>query len=187
LSPSGKNMAPHAAAPDKQGSNCDECWASKIGTATTGKGRACKQKLRISLLHADDVKTAETVGEAMIMQISIPSMSVANFGTYVKVLAGDARENKLPTYALYTTITIKPHPNYQYTLDFTPLQGLEDADVLQAVMQRVRAEAKDLVLAPFPAMKKDEDEAPRKGAKKALPGQPVRTEAARGGKSRFAR
>ncbi len=187
LSQTGKDMAPHSNAPDKQNPSCDTCWATKIGTATVGKGRACKQKVRLAILHADDATSEEAVGEALIAQINVPAMSVGNFGAYVKVLASEVN-NKLPTYAVLTRITLEPHPTYQIVMKFSPVSGVVNAATMRAIQQRVRTEAKDLVLAPF-QIKKDDDDAPKTKSKKPLPGStaPVKTEATRGGRSRFSR
>jgi hypothetical protein len=185
LSISGKDMAPHTGSPDKQHPTCDGCRATKIGTASVGKGRACKQKVRIALLHAEDASNAEAVTEALIAQVNVPAMSVGNFGAFVKVLAGDVN-HKMPTYAVLTRITLEPHPTYQIVMKFQPLSGIADAETLLAIQSRARSEAKDLVLAPFQAKKDDEE--PGKKAKKPLPGQQqAKTEAARGGRSRFSR
>jgi hypothetical protein len=187
LSESGKDMAPHAAAPDKQNATCDDCWASKIGTASVGKGRACKQKVRIALLHADDVQSAESVAEALIAQVNVPAMSVGNYGAFVKVLAND-QTFKRPVYMVVTRITLEPHPTYQTVMKFSPISGVADAATLRAIMTRVRAEAKELVLAPYQA-KKEEADAKGPKSKKRLPvsAPPAKVEASRGGRSRFGR
>jgi hypothetical protein len=186
LSETGKDMSPHAAATDKQNQTCDDCWAAKIGTASVGKGRACKQKVRIALMHGDDVTSAEAVTEALIAQVNVSAMSVGNYGAYVKVLAGDVN-GKRPTYSVLTRITLEPHPTYQIVLKFSPLSGIGNAETLRAIMTRVRSEAKELVLAPYPAKKEDDN--PGVKAKKKLPRQPApaKVEAQRGGKSRFGR
>jgi len=180
LSVDGLHMAPHSASPKKEGTTCDECWASKFGTAAVGKGRACKQKVRIAIFHADDIQDAETAQSALICTIGVPAMSVSNFGSYVKVLAG---EHKIPTYAGITRIVLESHPQWQTEMKFIPISSLTDPDVIKVVMGRVRTQARDLVLAPFPSMKADKEESKGK-SKRTLPGQP-KTGPARGGRSRF--
>jgi hypothetical protein len=187
LSVSGKDMAPHSAAPDKQNPTCDGCWAAKIGTASVGKGRACKQKVRVALIHGDDANSAEAVMEAAIAQINVPAMSVGNFGAYVKVLASE-QSGKLPTYAVLTKITLEPHPTYQIVMKFSPQSGVNSAETLRAIQAR-RTQATDLVTAPYQVKADDDDAKKASGpkAKKKLPGSeaPAKVDAQRGGRSRF--
>lgn len=121
--------------------------------------------------------------EALICQVGVPAMSVSKFGNYVKILANDVRFNKMPTYRFITRLTLVPHPTYQFVMEFMPMSAIEDVDVLKAVMARVRAEAKDLVLAPFPPSTVQAEESKGGKVKKPLPTAKPGVE--KGGRSRF--
>lgn len=178
LSSNGENMTPHPSVSKPQSTNCAACSMSQIGSATVGKGRACKQKARVSFVHIDDIGSAEAATEATILQLAVPPMSKGNYTSFIKVVSENPRFG-IPPYAVLTKLKLAPHPQYQYTLSFEPLHILKDVEVIKTLMTRARGEATELVMAPFQKKIEEAEEAPAK-KKKAVPA-PV----ARGGRSRF--
>ena len=186
LSTTGQNMSPHAAAPDKHASTCTECEYAAFGSALVGKGRACKQKMRIAFLHSDDTTSADSVAEALIAQVGVPAMSVSNLGAYLKILAGNPAAI-VPMYAMRTRLRLEKHATYQFVMKFEPIEIINDYKTLVAIRQRVKNEATDLVLAPFPASATDNGRG-GKGGGSAASGkkkQVIPTKAASGTRSRF--
>lgn len=94
-----KTMAPHPDADDPQADSCLACPHNQWGSA--GKGKACKNVLRIAMIAAE----ADNIPEAEIANFTIPRTSVKAFNAYVKQLADTA---KRPPYAAVTRMSLDP-------------------------------------------------------------------------------
>ena len=186
LSTNGDDMTPHASIAQPENDKCDTCPMAEIGSATVGKGRACKQKARLALIHGDDLRNAETASEALILQMAVPPMSKSNFTSYVKVIAENPKFG-LPPYAVLVEFVLKPHPVYQYQLEFKPIAVINNEAILRVLQARARGEATDRVMAPFmKSAAKDDDKGKGRAKSKALPA-PTKKKAATAtrGRSRF--
>lgn len=153
LSKTGDAMKPHEAVAEQESDDCTSCPMAAIGSDRRGRGRACKQKMRLILIHGDDVSNAQAAGEASVARLAVPSMSKNKFGAYVKVLAENPNW-KLPLYAVRTRITLVPDPKFQFVMEFSPVDIAGDAETIRVLKSRTN-EANDAATAPFPVMSQE--------------------------------
>lgn len=162
LSRSGENMTPHAEAPAKEAAACAGCPQSAIGSDPRRGGRACKQKIRLAIIHADDTASEDGVAEATICRIMVPAMSKSKLASYVKVL-GDNPRFRVPPYAVITRIKLERHPKYQYVMEFEPL-SIAPAESIGALRGRANGEALDAVMSPYPQLGNEQQGGGPRGA-----------------------
>lgn len=169
VSRSGDAMKPHEAVANPESGDCASCPLAAIGSDRRGRGRACKQKMRLILIHGDDVSSAQAAGEASVARLAVPSMSKNKFGAYVKVLAENPNW-KLPLYAVRTKITLVPDPKFQFVMEFSPIDIAGDAETIRVLKSRTN-EANDAATAPFPVI--TQDEKPKATGRKPAPTKSV--------------
>ena len=151
--PAGEDaMAPHESmAADltyfqPQANSCRECPHNEWGSATLGKGKACQNRRRLSMLPGGyyeakrgsrdlalhmftdplDFKSAE------IAQFKVPVMSVKNYGGYVDQLL---QQFQLPAHGVFTRMFIEPDEKAQYKACFEFLEEVPD-NLLEVILQR---------------------------------------------------
>ena len=159
FSKDGVGMVPHEEAQDKQAASCDACPMNKFGSATVGKGKACREYRRLALISADNLQ-AEEVPEATIGIAKIPPTSGKNYGEYVRSVA---EVHKRPLWAMITTVTVMPDPVKQQVVSFKPSAQLSQ-DVATAIRARTEA-VTDALMAPYPVF--TEEAVPAKAVAKA--------------------
>ena len=140
------SLAPHPLAPEKQHESCDTCPKNQFGSATTGSGRgkACKDIVRIAVMHVDDLGDAEAVSEGKIATLDLPAMSLKNWTEYSSTVV---RKTNRELLAFITTLTFDPaqaYPVVQFTLD----GPIEDGGVIAALARR-QPEADEMILSPW--------------------------------------
>jgi hypothetical protein len=80
ISRDGADMTPHAKVKDPLCKSCSECRWNKFGTATLGKGKACKDTLRLHILKIEDAD--QKIVEPYVL--SIPPTGLKAASTYLK-------------------------------------------------------------------------------------------------------
>ena len=158
-------MAPHAAAPDKQNTDCATCPHNAFGTAEKGDGKRCRDIRRV-LVIAPGSNDPEDVLKAQVRQYEVPPGSLRNWGTYLKSLK-EIHPTGAPQFVI-TTLGTQPNEDAgAYTLTFTPTEVLEKPFV-KALIEKGKAVESDL-FAPFPATTKKEESKPdpKKNAKRS--------------------
>src|SRR5690606_31727102 len=164
-----KELAPHEAATDKQSDACASCEWNKMGSAETGKGKACKNQRRLMLLPVDALEDLENAQPAFI---KVPVTSGKNYAKYVKRL----ESQDLPPLAVITEISLAPHAKHQFEMSFRVVEEIGEE---QIEARRKKADDNESVLfAPYTP--KEEEEAPARRPGKA-PRAPAK-KAARGGR-----
>jgi len=158
LSRSGEAMTPHAEAPNKQSTDCASCPNAAIGSDSRRGGRACKQKMRIAIIHGDSLSSEEAVTEADIARIMVPAMSKSKLASYIKVL-GENPRYRVPPYAVVTEIKLVPHPKYQYVMEFSPL-SIASASLIPTLRARANSEGADSVMEAYPRLTDNGDSKP---------------------------
>lgn len=159
-------LAPHPSmesAPyfEAQSSDCAKCPMNQYGTADVGKGKACKNRMRLALIDAGSfVKVKGTRSEwqpeiieeedhyrdAPMMYLNVPPTSMKAFQRYVKQAA---EVYGRPTSGLITRIDSKPMGTGGFELTFETLEQFP-AEYYPTLSAR-HAEATEAVLKPFAA------------------------------------
>ena len=96
------DLVPSDAAPDRQDDDCGSCkgcWANAFKSADNGRGKACKQSIRVAVLLED--------GE--LHRLNISSTGLTAFGAYVRDVASNLGA---PPYGVMTTFTFDDKFDY---------------------------------------------------------------------------
>ncbi len=160
----GKSMAPHEEATEPQSEICLDCPNNEWGSAATGRGKACKNIVRIALLASDCLDSVEDMKDSPLCIMKVPVTSVKGFTSYVKTVADKFRR---PPFGVVTEITAIPDPKTQFKISFNvePKSLIKDAKIFEALMERVEA-AKEELIVPYQAM--EEEEAPVRTPRRAV-------------------
>lgn len=126
-------MKPHAAASKKQSPLCGECEQNVFGTATTGRGKACANTIRMGLITSKDAEDAASISTA---EIATAGVSPTNLTHFKKYLDSILEEHGRPLWAVVTQISSHDDPKTQIRLEFKLIELIEDDDVLQALEKR---------------------------------------------------
>jgi hypothetical protein len=163
-----QSMAPHAQAEDKQSDACSGCEKNKFGTAEKGRGKACKNGVRMAVMHADSLK-GDVTKDAQVAFLKVPPTSLPGWAQYVKSLEN---LHGRPAYGVITEIAVVPDMKTQYKVTFNFVKKIDDKQKLGAVFMKAKEYAGNLATPYQPidtsAMKK------KPGGKKAAGrGQPA--------------
>jgi hypothetical protein len=142
-----EGMAPHADSADKQGDEegmCANCEHNKMGSADTGRGKACKNVRRIAVVAADALESLEKFEQAEVRTMKIPVTSVRNYAKYVRGKLAD--EIKRPVYGVVTTIKVEPHQKYQFETQFSFAELVQFDQALYEAMKKKAAEVEKTLL-----------------------------------------
>lgn len=161
-----KAMAPHDQSPDKQSDNCPDCQWNKFGTADKGKGKACKNGVRIAVIHSDSLKA--DVKDSTIELLNVPATSLKGWAAFVKQLE-DVGNGSL--FSVTTEIGVSPLPQGGYMLTFTVLKQV-DKKAIGPLFMRARDAARGLIF-PYPVIELAQAPAKsKKGAKRSSGAKP---------------
>lgn len=165
-------MEPHEAVDkdpyfERQSMTCLDCPQNEWGSAATGKGKACKNVMRLAMIPAGQFKTKgsgrnmtleqeifdeeEHFSKAEVSFLKLPVMSVKHYSKYVKALAADVRR---PPAGVITLVYVEPDPKAQFVVKFE-LVELLDSSLLPIVMKRATAEEASI---DFPYQPPQEEE-----------------------------
>jgi len=107
------DLAPHPESSKPQHETCKGCPQNEFGSATKGKGKACKNSRHLVLIPAST--TAEDVATAEMAVLKLPVTSVKNYGQYVNKCA---TLYSRPPLGVITTISTVPDPKSQFKVTF---------------------------------------------------------------------
>jgi hypothetical protein len=133
-----------------QHDTCLGCPMNEWGTADTGKGKACQNRRRLTLIPAgvatpikgsrdfevelfEDPKHFQTADVAFL---KLPVTSTKQYARYITQLSASVRR---PPHGVLTRIYLEPHANDQYHICFEMVEEVPDA-LAQIVMDRHDAE-----------------------------------------------
>ena len=163
----GRDEAELAPPPDldtRQSDKCAGCPQNRFGSADRGRGKACKNIVRLALLpyEPDPVKLAK-VDHALIR---VPTTSVKNFGKYAqKIERGLGR----PLWSVVTDITTKDDKKTVWQMLFDLRSSDVDARAGAILLQRRKDALEDLERPPTPGEVDDAPTAsPRKRRRKVV-------------------
>jgi len=131
---------------DPQNYVCQGCPKNEWGSADTGKGKACQNRIRLTLVPAgryipkkgskdldlDLYDDAEHFSEADPVFLKLPPTSVEEYAKYVSQLSA---AHGLPPHGVFTRVYIEPHPKHQFHVKFEMIERVPD-DLLGVVMER---------------------------------------------------
>lgn len=96
------DLVPSDSSPERQDDDCGSCkgcWANAFKSADNGKGKACKQSIRVAVLLED--------GE--LHRLNISSTGLTSFGAYVREVASNLGA---PPYGVMTTFVFDDKFDY---------------------------------------------------------------------------
>jgi len=130
-------MEPHSQAPEKQNANCANCPMNKFESAKRGKGKACKNQIRLALISEDDLENADSLDSLDIVYMNVPVMSAKNWAAYAtnKLANGIKR----PYWSVVTTIKVVPDDDSQFKVLFELGDVIENGNlfpVLKAAWEK---------------------------------------------------
>lgn len=152
---------------------CEGCPMNEWGSADQGKGKACQNRRRLTVIPAgyytprkgsrefdlelfDDPKHYQAADPAFL---KLPVTSVSNWAKYVNQLAAGPRR---PPYGVITRIFVEPHAQFQYQVCFETLDLVPD-HIADQVMARNEA-AEKMPLSGYAAPDKERLEKQRTGS-----------------------
>lgn len=151
MSTTGEDMVPDPKSTQIQNVDCATCpqmaWKSD---PIRKKGKACKEKRKLALLPAGQMKDVAAIKKAELAVLAIPVTSVKNWANYVNQLS---EEHQRPPFAMLTTVRARPHPRYQLEVSFE-LKGFVGEEFLGAVMDRITP-AQTLMMTPYEGQPED--------------------------------
>lgn len=163
-----QRMTPYPDVEEPVHDSCRECPNNAWGTSDTGRGKACKNTMRLALIPAgtyrqatndfDLFDKAEQYQGADLAFLKIPVTSVKAFGTYVKNLAGVMKTHPV---GVVTRIKVVPDGKTQFRVEFEPIAKLPAA-MIPVVLARHK-EATAAIEFPYQAVA--EQPAPAAAAK----------------------
>lgn len=137
---------------ERQSATCAECPRNEWGSSPVGRGKDCKNVMRLALIPAGiykpkgsgrnvtyDLELIEDEAHfqrAEVMYLKVPVMSVKNYSKYVKQLAGDIGR---PPHGVITNVYLEPDPKSQYKVMFEVIDNVP-SELLKTIMQRHNAE-----------------------------------------------
>lgn len=120
---------------------CAGCPQNEFGTADKGRGKACKNVRRLSVISAGDFDRTgkfnfkddpEHYQSTQAGILRLPVTSVKPWGGYVKQLAGVL---KIPPHGVVTKVRVVPDPKSQFKVCFDPVMNVPHS-LLSAIMKR---------------------------------------------------
>lgn len=175
----------------RQSDLCADCIRNEWGSAETGKGKACSNRRRLSLIPAGtyipqgrgggfelELEDDESVlAKAEAGYLKLPVMSVKGYAAYMKQVAEQFRR---PLHAVVTRVWLEPDPKSQFRVNFELIDTVPD-HMIPVVMARHNAASKeiDFPYIPRAADEEGEGQKPAKANNKLRGGKAAPAKSAR--------
>jgi len=158
-------MAPHEAcvtAGTAQASSCHECPNNEWESGDGGRGKACKNQIRLAVLPADCLDNgAAGIAEAKEAFAKVPVTSIKAWGSYVNTLGAVGKH----PLAVVTEISVAPDATTQFKVSFKAAENIEDGELIGALIDR--ADALDTSISFAYPKFEAAPERPKRGARSA--------------------
>jgi hypothetical protein len=150
------NITPHPEAPFKQSDACQSCPMNQFESAREGSGKACKEGLKLAMVHAANVVGGSSaVDRPGIVQARLSVLNAMAVKQDLKAIQAQVPQH---TIQAYTTLKVQPDQRSQYKASLVFDGFTEEAVVNQ--LEPLIDPALDMLNAPYPAnMAKDPAEA----------------------------
>lgn len=156
---SSAEAKPHPEAEEPQSASCASCEWNKWGSADKGRGKKCRERLRVAVLPAGP---ANDVTKEEVWHCRIPITSVPQFKTYANELL------MFPGKSLHSaiaTVTVVPDAKSFFKINWAPKAAVKEKD-LPAVTAKAIA-AQRAIAFPYPKFEEEQQAAPKGLKKKA--------------------
>ena len=158
-----EEMAPHPKSAKPMSAKCIGCPQNEFGTADKGRGKHCKNIMRLALISAKPLDAA-SIKNAEVVYVRVPVMSVSNYANYTKKLS---TLHDLPPFAVVTQLGTVPDAKSQFKVTFEDLSHIEDSALLDLIIAQHDAQIEAI---KFPYLvatvqEKDPEETPKKQKK----------------------
>lgn len=150
---------PHPAASKPQSDACATCPQNRWGSALRGKGKACKEKVRLAIIPAG-ITDGEGVLKAEVAKMTIPVMSVKNWANYVTLVA---RGHRRPTFGVVTEISTEQDPKSQFVVKFDYVEDVA-VDLVPALIEK-RELSMEILNRPYEERAEESPKPEAKGSK----------------------
>lgn len=124
-------LAPHPDSPEPQSKDCASCEQNVFGTAETGRGKACQNRVRMGMITEGDLEEA---AKAEVAYLKVPVTSVKPWASYCRQLEDTLHR---PPMGVVTEITVVPDPKTQFKVAFRVISKIDDPEQLEALMTKV--------------------------------------------------
>jgi hypothetical protein len=180
------DLAPHEQAEDKQNDTCAGCEKNKFGSAEKGRGKACKNMVRMALMHADSLK-GNITKDAQIAFLKIPPTSAT--GPWKSYCDSLDKLHGRPPYGVITEVSLVPDIKTQYKVVFTHVKNISDKKQLAAIYMK-RQEMLSQLAQPYQpidasALKKPAKSKKGGGKQQQTRQAPAQAQQRAGGRGRF--
>jgi hypothetical protein len=149
-----KTMTPHPDAPKPQCASCKDCPLNQFGTSKQGKGKACKNVLKLAVVPAGALDNLDEFASTEVAVMKVSVTSVSHFTDYATTLRDQL---KRPPFAMVTKIQGGPDKKNQIRSDFSAVSAIEDGDALSAIMEKRKNVKLDTA---YPVFEQEADAAP---------------------------
>jgi hypothetical protein len=149
----GSDLRAHEAVPERDWERwglCKDCIMNQWRKPPK-KGKPCGNRRKLAILPGD--VTAEEMSVAEIAVLSLPVMSVKNWGTYVNILSA---QHQRPCWGVMTKVMVKPDARSQFRVHFE-FVGLLEEDIIGAVHGK-RDICRNTLMVPYDLSPKEETE-----------------------------
>jgi hypothetical protein len=162
---------------ERQSPQCDGCPRNEWGSAPQGRGKDCKNVMRLAVIPAGQYKQQgkgrnvaleyepfddpSHFQKAEVAFMKLPVMSVRHYSKYVKQLTADLGR---PPHGVVTNIYLEPDPKSQFAVKFELLDQVP-VELLPIVMKRHGAEEATIDF-PYQPPQTDEERAPARSNNK---------------------
>lgn len=166
LSLDGEGMAPHENSQEPACESCDACEMNVMGSADTGRGKACKNIRRLLLVTEDALESPEAMAEAEARMLKVPVTSVKNWSKYVNKLAEDVER---PSWGVVTLVSVVPDAKTQFKVLFSMEELIEFDQATYDAMQNKIADLEKEIVAPYAVPTEEQPAAkPQRGGRSAV-------------------
>jgi hypothetical protein len=139
-----RTMVPHEAVEEPVNPTCEGCPNKEFGTASKGKGKACGDVVRLSLVTESDL---EDLASAELAYLKLPYYSTLDWAGYVRQL--DEAHHK-PPMAFITELSVVPDQKSQFRVKFRMVQPIETDDAGFEALFALRERAAREIGFPYP-------------------------------------
>lgn len=117
------------------GLGCDSCTMLDWNTADGGRGRgkACRESRRLTILAADQCTTPDDVLRAPTMTMIPPPTSLDNFKRVANEITTVL---DTPIFGAIVEISVKSHEKYLFMVHYKVMEQITDPGILQALLVR---------------------------------------------------
>ena len=150
------NITPHPEAPFKQAKECAGCPMNQFESAREGTGKACKEGLKLAMVHADNVRGGKSAVERPgIVQARLSVLNAMSVKQDLKAIHAQVPDH---TIQAHLKLQVEPDPKSQYKASIL-YEGFTSPEVVEQLEPLIDP-AMEMLNAPYPAnMAKDPAEA----------------------------